>query len=56
MPGKSKGFHAKISLFARRKPTNALSYFMGERGADEHHLALRAAGVYEDLLGALCGL
>ena len=26
MPGMSKGFHAKISLLARRKSTSALSY------------------------------
>ena len=27
--------------------------FGGKRGADAHHFALGAAGVYEDLLGAL---
>jgi hypothetical protein len=30
--------------------------FRRERGADAHHLALRVVGVYEDFLGALCGL
>jgi hypothetical protein len=51
----SEGFHAKLSIFVWRKSTSALSY-LGERGADAHHLALRAVGVYEDFLGALCGL
>ena len=30
--------------------------FGGKRGADVHHFALRATGVYEDLLDALRGL
>jgi hypothetical protein len=30
--------------------------FGGEVGADAQHLVVEAAGVYEDLLGALCGL
>ena len=30
--------------------------FGGKRGADAHHFALGAAGVYEDILGALHGL
>ena len=33
------------------------AFLFGEkRGANAHHLALRAAGVYKDLLGALYSL
>ena len=52
MPDMSEGFHAKMSVGAEAADERAF-LFGGKRGANAHHFALGAAGVYEDLLGAL---
>ena len=48
----SEGFHAKISVSTKEVDVRAF-LFGGKRGANAHHFALGAAGVYEDLLGTL---
>ena len=52
MPGMSEGFHAKMSLLARRKPTCALSY-LEKSMVPYAPLCPWGYWVYEDLLGAL---
>ena len=48
-----KGFPRKY-LFVEAEEANERAFlFGGKRGANMHHFALRAARVYEDLLGAL---
>jgi hypothetical protein len=52
IPSIFEGFHAKMSLLARRKSMSALSY-LRECSANAYHLALRAIGVYEDVTAHL---
>ena len=52
MPGMFEGFYAKMSVGVEEADERAF-LFRGKHGANVHHVALRAAGVYEDLLGAL---
>ena len=48
----SEGFHAKMSISAEEVDERSF-LFRGKRGANAHHFALGATGVYEDLFGAL---
>ena len=48
-----QGFpHKDVSIGVKEVSERAF-LFLGKHGADAHHFALRATGVYEDLLGAL---
>jgi hypothetical protein len=51
-----QGFPHKYVFVCVEKFDEHAFLFGRERGADAYHLALGAVGVYEDLLGALCGL
>ena len=50
-----RGFPRDISIGVEEVDERAF-LFGGKRGANAHHFALRATGVYEDLLDALYGL
>ena len=51
-----RGFRSKdVSVGVEEVDEHAF-LFGGKRGADAYHFALRAAGVYEDLLSALSRL
>jgi len=49
----SEGFHAKDVSVGAEEADERTFLFGGKRGANAHHFALGAAGVYEDLLGTL---
>ena len=51
-----RGFPRKDASVCEEEVDERAFLFGGERGANAHHLALGAVGVYEDLLCALCGL
>ena len=53
MPGISEGFHAKMSFIAEEVDERAF-LFRGKCGTNAYHFTLRAARIYEDLLGAHC--
>jgi hypothetical protein len=56
MPGISKGFHAKISLLARRKLTSALTYLEESVVLIRTFFVCGVLKVNENLLHALVGL
>ena len=48
-----RGFARKDVFVGAEEADERAFLFGGKRGANVHHLGLRAVGVYEDLLGAL---
>jgi hypothetical protein len=53
MPGISKGFHAKISLLARKKSTSALSYLEESAVPTHTFLSVEFSRLMRNLLHAL---
>ena len=51
-----RGFPRKDVSVGAEEVDECAFQFEGKRGANEHHFALGATGVYEDLLGTLHGL
>ena len=54
MPGISEGFHAKDVFVVAEEVNERAFLFRGEHGTNAYCFTLRAAKIYEDLLGALC--
>ena len=52
MPGMSEGFPRKDVFVGAEEVNERAFLFRGKSGANAHHLALGATGIYEDLLGA----
>ena len=53
MPGISKGFHTKKVFIVVEEVDERTFLFGGESGTNAYRFTLRAAEIYEDLLGAL---
>ena len=49
-----RGFPRKDVFVVTEEVDERAFLFGGERGTNTYHFTLRAAGIYEDLLGALC--